>query len=58
MNQRVVIISAGASGIGLAMAKAFMANDYLVHNCDADPPRWSNSSVTTPKHQPRSPMCH
>lgn len=34
MNQRVVLISAGASGIGLAMAKAFINNDFLVHVCD------------------------
>jgi len=37
MSKRVVMISAGASGIGLAMAKAFMANDYAVHICDASP---------------------
>ena len=37
MNKRVVMISAGASGIGLAMAKAFMANDYAVHICDSSP---------------------
>lgn len=35
MGQRVMI-TAGASGIGLAIAKAFMANGAKVHVCDVD----------------------
>ncbi len=32
-----VLISAAASGIGLSIAEAFLANDCRVHICDSDP---------------------
>jgi NAD(P)-dependent dehydrogenase (short-subunit alcohol dehydrogenase family) len=33
----VVLITAGAAGIGRIMAEAFLGNNYRVHVCDSDP---------------------
>jgi NAD(P)-dependent dehydrogenase (short-subunit alcohol dehydrogenase family) len=35
-NGRRVVVTAGAAGIGLAIAKAFGADEDRVHICDID----------------------
>jgi len=52
-----VLVTAGANGIGLAIARAFVGEGAKVHTCDVDQRRWQRLPRATPTSRRRVVMC-